>query len=251
MRSQRVVVVGAGIGGLVAALALAARGLQVTVVERAATPGGKMREVAIGDARIDAGPTVFTLRRVFEEIFAAAGASLRGSCHAATRLEILARHAWTADQRLDLFADLEPLGRCHRRLRRAGRGRALSASSAPRRGASTKRSTRRSSARPQPSLAGLIKGAAVRATCGRSSRSRRCGARSGDYFHDPRLRQLFGRYATYCGSSPFLAPATLMLVAHVEQEGVWLVRGRHAPAGQGAGRSRRAAGASAIATRRR
>ncbi len=43
----------------------------------------------------------------------------------------------------------------------------------------------------------------------------------GEYFRDPRLRQLFGRYATYCGSSPFFAPATLMLVAHVEREGVW------------------------------
>ena len=42
---------------------------------------------------------------------------------------------------------------------------------------------------------------------------------------DPRLRQLFGRYATYCGSSPFAAPATLMLVAHAERSGVWLVEG--------------------------
>ena len=47
----------------------------------------------------------------------------------------------------------------------------------------------------------------------------------GRHFADPRLQQLFGRYATYCGSSPFLAPATLMLVAHVEQDGVWLVDG--------------------------
>jgi len=47
----------------------------------------------------------------------------------------------------------------------------------------------------------------------------------GRYFSDPRLRQLFGRYATYCGSSPFLAPATLMLVAHVEREGVWSIDG--------------------------
>ena len=47
----------------------------------------------------------------------------------------------------------------------------------------------------------------------------------GRHFRDPRLRQLFGRYATYCGSSPFLAPATLMLVAHVEQAGVWTVKG--------------------------
>jgi 1-hydroxycarotenoid 3,4-desaturase len=47
----------------------------------------------------------------------------------------------------------------------------------------------------------------------------------GEHFRDPRLRQLFGRYATYCGSSPFLAPATLMLIAHVEQVGVWTVEG--------------------------
>ena len=47
----------------------------------------------------------------------------------------------------------------------------------------------------------------------------------GEHFHDPRLRQLFGRYATYCGSSPFMAPATLMLVAHVERDGVWLIEG--------------------------
>jgi 1-hydroxycarotenoid 3,4-desaturase len=47
----------------------------------------------------------------------------------------------------------------------------------------------------------------------------------GDYFHDPRLRQLFGRYATYVGASPLRAPATLMLIAHVEQDGVWIVEG--------------------------
>jgi len=45
------------------------------------------------------------------------------------------------------------------------------------------------------------------------------------HFTDPRLRQLFGRYATYCGSSPFQSPATLMLVAHVEQSGVWYIEG--------------------------
>ena len=47
----------------------------------------------------------------------------------------------------------------------------------------------------------------------------------GSHFKDPRLRQLFARYATYCGSSPFMAPATLMLVAHAEREGVFYVEG--------------------------
>jgi 1-hydroxycarotenoid 3,4-desaturase len=47
----------------------------------------------------------------------------------------------------------------------------------------------------------------------------------GAHFHDPRLRQLFGRFATYVGSSPFAAPATLMLIAHAEQQGVWRIEG--------------------------
>ena len=61
------------------------------------------------------------------------------------------------------------------------------------------------------------------------------------HFRDPRLRQLFGRYATYSGSSPFDAPATLMLIAHVEQQGVWLVEG---------GMARLAGALAALAERR-
>jgi 1-hydroxycarotenoid 3,4-desaturase len=44
-------------------------------------------------------------------------------------------------------------------------------------------------------------------------------------FSDPRLRQLFSRYATYCGSSPLQAPATLSLIAQVEMDGVWTIEG--------------------------
>ncbi|HQU05354.1 MAG TPA: FAD-dependent oxidoreductase, partial [Acidocella sp.] len=47
----------------------------------------------------------------------------------------------------------------------------------------------------------------------------------GRYFSNPKLQQLFARYATYCGASPFSAPATLMLIAHAEQSGVWTIAG--------------------------
>ena len=53
------------------------------VLERADAPGGKLREVAAGGARIDAGPTVFTMRSVFEEMFAACGESLDDASDAA------------------------------------------------------------------------------------------------------------------------------------------------------------------------
>jgi len=69
------VVIGGGVGGLVAALELACAGQDVTLLERAATPGGKLREVVVA-GRLDAGPTVFTMRWIFEAIFADAGAAL-------------------------------------------------------------------------------------------------------------------------------------------------------------------------------
>ena len=106
MPRDRVVIIGAGVAGLVSAFALAARGLDVTVLERSTSVGGKMRQVAIGPALIDSGPTVFTMRGVFEELFAAAGKNF--AYHVRLRpLEILARHAWDEHARLDLFADEE------------------------------------------------------------------------------------------------------------------------------------------------
>ena len=94
-------------------------------------------------------------------------------------------------------------------------------------GASMKRWSGRSSLRrarpPRPSCAPSP--AKASAAYGTSVPSRRCGPPWPVISATPRLCQLFGRYATYCGSSPYLAPATLMLVAHVEQQGVFLVEG--------------------------
>ncbi len=228
MPRDRVVIVGAGVAGLVSAFALAARGLEVTVLERDALPGGKMREIGVGASQIDSGPTVFTMRWVFDELFSAVGENF--SDHVRLRpLEILARHAWDEHARLDLFADeersVDAIGD-FAGAAEAARYRAFC------------RDTKRIYdilekpflRAPQPSMTGLIGADGFRGLTRLpqikpfssmwSALSR--------YFHDPRLRQLFGRYATYCGSSPFKAPATLMLVAHVEREGVWSIeRGMH------------------------
>ena len=222
MGTERVAVIGAGVGGLVAALELASRGLDVTVLERAAAPGGKMREVEVGGTRLDAGPTVFTMRWVFEEIFAAAGASLDEhlTLHPA---DILARHAWSGGERLDLFADVERSADAIGAF--AGPAEARGFRTFCARAGRIYRTLDHAFIRsPRPSLPGLIRGAGVRNLGGISPFTTLWRA-LGEHFRDLRLRQLFGRYATYCGSSPFLAPATLMLVAHVEQDGVWLVEG--------------------------
>lgn len=239
-----VIVVGAGIGGLSAAALLAARGERVIVVERAARPGGKLREVEVGDATIDAGPSVMTMKWVFDEIFAEAGGALADHV-TLDRARVLARHAWDADQRLDLFADP------------AESEDAIGAFA----GAAEVRGYRRFCAEARH-IYETLEAPFLKATRPNPvSLSWRIGLRRlpdllainpyqsmwsalGRYFRDPRLRQLFGRYATYCGSSPFRAPGTLMLIAHVEQCGVWLVRGGMQRLAEGLERLGKAAGAS-------
>lgn len=75
--TDHVVVVGAGLSGLSAALQLAGQGRSVTVVERYGYPGGRMGQADIRGYKIDTGATVLTMPDIIENAFNAVGASMR------------------------------------------------------------------------------------------------------------------------------------------------------------------------------
>ncbi len=224
MQAPGVVVIGAGVGGLVAAALLAAQGENVTLVEAGSGPGGKVRKDSVGGMAIDAGPTVFTKRAVFDAIFDACGTSLDRHVRL-TRADTLARHAWN-DARLDLFADAaasqDAVGIFAGA--EAARGFARFRADARRVHDCLDHSFMRGSRVGPLGLAMRIATQDPRDLWAMRPFESLWSV-LGDYFRDARLRQLFGRYATYCGSSPFLAPSTLMLIAHVEAQGVWFVDG--------------------------
>ena len=99
--SDKVVVVGAGMGGLVSALLLAQRGVDVTVVESSSVTGGKIHTTEVAGVHIDSGPTVLTMRWVFDEIMRQVGTDLDHEV-GLTPLNVLARHFWTNGSRMDL-----------------------------------------------------------------------------------------------------------------------------------------------------
>lgn len=76
-RTDHVVVVGAGLAGLSAALHLLGAGRRVTVVERDGLPGGRAGRREIGGYLLDTGPTVLTMPHLADEAFAAVGERLR------------------------------------------------------------------------------------------------------------------------------------------------------------------------------
>ncbi|MCU0881957.1 MAG: FAD-dependent oxidoreductase, partial [Hyphomonadaceae bacterium] len=98
------IVIGGGVGGLSAAIALAGRGIPVTLLEAHSRCGGKMRSVDVAGAAIDAGPTVFTMRWVFERLFDSVGARFDSRVRLSP-LHTLARHAWDSAEMFDLPSD--------------------------------------------------------------------------------------------------------------------------------------------------
>jgi 1-hydroxycarotenoid 3,4-desaturase len=220
-----VVVVGAGVGGLAAAIDLATRGAAVTVCEQGDSLGGKIRTARVHGRSVDAGPTVLTMRWVFDELWRDSGARLEDSLVLAP-LETIARHTWPDGTRLDLTPDV-------------GRNRdAIAHAFGDAEGARYVAFAEDAKAlfelvnapflaSDRPSWKTIVKHTAsmgVRAL-GRVDAHRSMWRSLQDRFRDPRLVQLFARYATYAGTSPFDAPATLNVISHVERLGVYRVEG--------------------------
>ena len=217
---SRVVVIGAGVGGLAAATRLATLGHEVTICEATQEVGGKLglieQDVAgVGRFAFDTGPSLVTLPQVFRELFEATGgwpADLQ-----LTRLDPTARYRFADGTILDAATDLDAFCRELDAVLGEGNGEDWRAF--------TERAARIWEASRGPFLESPLDGPAAIARLalrrprdiaaiapGRSLRS--LGRR---YLRDPRLRMLLDRYATYTGSDPRRAPAALAAVPYVEQ----------------------------------
>jgi phytoene desaturase len=225
---SRVVVVGAGVGGLSAAARLAARGHEVTVCEQADVVGGKLgrleRHTAAGTFRFDTGPSLLTMPEVFADLFAATGDRWPAGLELQP-LDPLIRHRFADGTRLDTAGDLDVTSA------------RMDAAFGPPAGADWRRLVARSEriweAVRRPFLESPVAGVRDLArqavhvgdlrTIAPGRSLRWLGER---YLTDPRQRTLLERYATYTGSDPRRAPAALGVVPYVEQRfGGWYLRG--------------------------
>lgn len=227
--SNKTLVIGAGMAGLAASISLASQGEEVTLLDTRDYPGGKMRQLSSDLGGIDSGPTVFTMKYVFDRLFAMANRKLEDYVEL-EKAQTLARHAWSGGDKtsgtFDLHANrqhsADAIGDFFGKENAQGYLRFCKDAGNI---FDTLKDTMIAAQRPSPlDLAQRVGFLNFNALLGLKPLNNLWSA-LGSYFPDQRLQQLFGRYATYVGSSPYQAPATLMLIAHVEQEGVWLIKG--------------------------
>lgn len=218
-----VVVVGAGVGGLAASIHLAAAGHDVVVLERLNRAGGKLAEHRAAGFTWETGPSLLTLPQVFRDLAAVAGRSLD---HLVTlrRLDPVCRYRFADGTTFDHRADLDD-------------GAAAAEALAPGSGAEWRafmaHARRVWEVAERSFFAGAMSSPVELLGRMQSPRDllaidplRSLHARASSSFTDPRLVQYVDRYATYSGSSPFRAPATLSCIAHIEQSlGAWYVDG--------------------------
>jgi len=221
-----VIIIGAGVGGLAAAIGLAARGARVTLLERNARVGGKLNVWEQDGFTFDTGPHVLTMLWALEEVFAQAGRRLEDVLDL-VRLDTVCRYHFEDGATLDAPADPEEAARAI-------------AAFAPGDEAGFRRflayARRVSEATTDPFLrqdfGAQVRGLPTPAQWGQLRdflalkpwRTLRDVVRA--HFADPRLRQVFELYALYSGSHPARASAIFATVADVQwRQGTHYVRG--------------------------
>lgn len=214
-RGAEILLVGAGVGGLTAALALAARGLPVRLLEAGSRPGGKAGTVEVDGVTIETGPSVLTLPEVFADVFARAGRRFEDEVQL-RRLDPGFRYRYPDGCVLEVAHDpADTLANVRRVLGPAAEAelasfldysRRIWAAAAP-----------HFVMGPAPTWPAMV-GHAVRHP--RALRAidplHSMAAAIDSHVREPHLRLLLRRYATYNGSDPRRAPATLNCIAHIE-----------------------------------
>ena len=213
---SKAIIIGAGIAGIAAAIRLSVKGYQVEVFESGSVAGGKLSEIRLGGFRFDAGPSLFTMPHYVDELFTLAGKNSE-DYFKYLRLDNACRYFYEDGTRINAFSDRDKFAE------EIGNNTVDSAASvvsfldkSARIYSITnpvflERSLHKiSSYLTLTTLRSLLRFPEIDPfrTMNQANESR---------FHDTKTIRLFNRYATYNGSNPYQAPATLNVIPHFEQ----------------------------------
>jgi phytoene desaturase len=212
----KVIVIGAGIAGIAAAIRQAVKGHEVAVYEANANPGGKLSAFKSGDFRFDAGPSLFTMPHYVDELFTLAGKNPK-EAFSYKKLETVCRYFYEDGTRIHAWANRDKLAEeialktkdlassVHQFLDYSARIYVITHS------IFLEKSLHR--------LRSFLNWETLKAVFRfpKIDPFRSMNTANTDFFKDDKTIRFFNRYATYNGSNPYKAPATLNVIPHLEQ----------------------------------
>ena len=222
---EKTLIIGAGIAGIAAAIRLAVKGYQVEVYEANAYAGGKLAELKMDGYRFDAGPSLFTMPQYVDELFTLAGKK-REDYLQYRQLDVICTYFYEDGTRIKSFADEEKMTR-EMTMRTGESPDAI------------RKHTNYSRRIYQITNPVFLQKSLHRAKTYLSTQTalsflqlfridafRSMHKANKHFFGKRQIVQYFDRYATYNGSNPYEAPATLNVIPHLEQQyGAWFPSG--------------------------
>ncbi|MEM9933627.1 MAG: 1-hydroxycarotenoid 3,4-desaturase CrtD [Bacteroidota bacterium] len=212
---KKAAIIGAGIAGIASAIRLQDKGYQVQVFEQQPFPGGKIAEIRTDGFRFDTGPSLFTLPELVVELMEIGGKTTSTS-FSYSPLDIITKYFYPDQTKIIAFSDPSAFAaeiafktdeteeKVLRLLKKSEELYAITSH------VFLERSLHKlSTYLRKETLASILK-------LHKLDAFRTLAKANAQYFNDPRVAQLFNRYATYNGSNPYSAPATLNIIPHLE-----------------------------------
>ncbi len=219
---KRVVIIGGGLGGLSVAIRLAAAGRKVVVCERGSSFGGKMNLWEERGFRFDTGPSLITMPWVFAEVFEAAGKRIEDYLEVIP-VNPICEYIFADGTKFTYTSSLPDWLETVRRIEPRDVDGFLRFMKLGARLYQVSKETflrRRPLDWPRRTDSSVLKHMPWRYGWGNYHKT------IAAHFSSPHLRQLYDRYPTYVGSSPYRSPATLAVIPYIEYSfGGWYVRG--------------------------
>jgi phytoene desaturase len=216
MPSKKAIIIGAGIAGIASAIRLAVKGYAVDVFEANAYPGGKLSEFEQDGYRFDAGPSLLTMPQYIDELFKLAGKE-PSAYFKYQKLGVVCNYFYEDGTRLSAYADNEKF------IQEVVNVTGESAESVRKHIANSSRIYKITNyvflEHSLHRLKTFLNFDTIRSILRlpQIDTLRSMHKANEGFFKDERLIQFFDRYATYNGSNPYTAPATLNIIPHLEQ----------------------------------
>ncbi|HEY9535059.1 MAG TPA: 1-hydroxycarotenoid 3,4-desaturase CrtD [Mucilaginibacter sp.] len=216
MSSKKAVVIGAGIAGIASAIRLAVKGYTVEVFEANATPGGKLGEVQQNNFRFDAGPSLLTLPQYIDELFELAGKE-SSQYFQYQKLDTICKYFYEDGTKLAAYANREKFEQ------EVAAHIGEPAKSIESQIANSRQIYELTNPvflqKPFGGLKSFFTKDGFKALLNirKLDAGRTMHRANQSLFRDARMVQFYDRYATYNGSNPYAAPATLNVIPHLEQ----------------------------------